>query len=227
MIRLDIDRLKSQLVMSGIQQSNPALFQVINQLITAAQQIIGESNTTGTDTSGLQSTIASMLAANYLMSTDESIAFPNSRELLAGANVSFDDSTPNERVINVSQIFTEIDLVVTDAEILTLNSVPIELVPAPGAGFVIVPILLFISTDFAAGAYTAFNVTLDINGIPQFTGPTFTAGNRIYSEIKLTVDELSSNLDNQPLMILADVDPTGGNAANTMYVQCVYLVQPV
>jgi hypothetical protein len=41
-------------------------------------------------------------SATFLTATDESGTLPNSRQLLAGTNVTFDDSVPNERTINAS-----------------------------------------------------------------------------------------------------------------------------
>jgi hypothetical protein len=99
MIRTNIDRLVSQLNTSGLQQQNPALYQVIQQLIALGQQLITQSNSSAGSSSS-QAIINSILAANFLMSTDESIIFPNSRNLLAGQNIAFDDSTPNERTIS-------------------------------------------------------------------------------------------------------------------------------
>jgi len=47
-----LDRLKSQLLTSGLQQKNQPLFQVINQLIDAVRQGVNELNTNITAVSG-------------------------------------------------------------------------------------------------------------------------------------------------------------------------------
>ncbi len=100
-LRSNIDRLVSQLNTSGIQQQNPALYQIINTLIQTAQQIISVVAVGGSGGGGnLQPIINTILAANFLMSTDESPNFPNSRELIEGQNILFDDTNPNQRIVN-------------------------------------------------------------------------------------------------------------------------------
>lgn len=99
MIRTNIDRLVSQLNTSGLQQQNNALYQVIKSLIDLGQQLISQTNT-NSGSSSSQAIINAILAANFLMSTDESVIFANSRELLAGQNITFDDSVANERTVN-------------------------------------------------------------------------------------------------------------------------------
>lgn len=59
---------------------------------------------------------------DYLTHSDESVALPNSRRLLAGTNVTFDDSVPNERTINTTD---------TDTGITELTG---EVTAGPGSG---------------------------------------------------------------------------------------------
>ena len=97
-----LGKLKSVLLTSGLQKENQPLYQVINQLIDA---LIGVANATITaidDSSGSSADLTAIEAAQLLTSGDETTTFPNSRELLAGTNVSFDDSVANERTINVA-----------------------------------------------------------------------------------------------------------------------------
>ena len=46
--------------------------------------------------------IGAPVDATYLTWTDESARLPNSRELLAGTGITFDDTVPNERTVNGS-----------------------------------------------------------------------------------------------------------------------------
>lgn len=90
----DMDRLKSSLLKSGIQADNNPLFQVITQLIDAVRrnQIITNNNITAAGGTG-------SVTEDYLTHSDESVALPNSRNLIAGTNITFNDATPNERTI--------------------------------------------------------------------------------------------------------------------------------
>ena len=95
----DLNRLQAQLLVSGLQVKDPPLYQVITQLIANAirlQEITDEliaGNTTD---------ITALLNATFLTHTDESALLIASRNLLAGTGVSFDDTVPNERTINVT-----------------------------------------------------------------------------------------------------------------------------
>lgn len=102
-----INRLQSQLLTSGIQQQNPALFQIINELIKAVRQLIESSNTSFIDNTDLQNVVDSILAANFIMSSDMSSLFINSRELLAGFNIVVDNSVANKTT--VSQVVANIN----------------------------------------------------------------------------------------------------------------------
>lgn len=101
-----LDRLLSTLQQSGLSQDNPPLYQVISQLIraTKAIQTILNSNISGTvtDITTLAALVALLQALSYITVNDDSALLPNSRRLLAGSNVSFDDSVASVRTINVS-----------------------------------------------------------------------------------------------------------------------------
>lgn len=91
---IDLDRLLAVLITSGIQQTNNALYQVIAELIKSNKDLrarfavlIGEAST-------------NLSSGSFLTDDDESLAFPNSRRLLAGVDIGFDDSIPNQRTIN-------------------------------------------------------------------------------------------------------------------------------
>jgi hypothetical protein len=96
-----LDRLKSQLLTSGLQQENFALYQVINQLI---DYVRGNTITT-------QSTISGggggggvgLLGATYLTKNKE-VGLPNSLQEIAGAGIQFNDAN-GRRVVSVALPF--------------------------------------------------------------------------------------------------------------------------
>jgi hypothetical protein len=93
-----IQRLKAQLLTSGLQQKDQPLFQIINQLID-------NLNTTSQEVQAIIPSIPASGApktSTFLTSTDESAILPNSRNVLAGTGITFDDTVPNERTLNVT-----------------------------------------------------------------------------------------------------------------------------
>lgn len=108
-----LDRLLSQLNTSGIQTSNNPLYQVIKQLIQILQ---GFSVSTS---AAISSTSSSSAPKNktYLTENNETSDLPNSRQLLAGTNVSFDDSIAGQRTVNVPNPVIQWD-VLTDGDLI-------------------------------------------------------------------------------------------------------------
>lgn len=96
-----ISRLRTQLVTSGLQKRDNPLFQVINQLIGLLQDVGNKAET------DLNNVTTTLVDADYITWTDESVLLPNSRELLPGDNIAFDDSVANERTVDVAldQVF--------------------------------------------------------------------------------------------------------------------------
>jgi hypothetical protein len=95
-----LDRLKSQLLTSGLQQENFALYQVINQLIdflrgeiTATQSAISGGSGGGGGGIGL-------LGATYLTKNKE-VGLPNSLQEIAGAGIQFNDAL-GRRIISAA-----------------------------------------------------------------------------------------------------------------------------
>lgn len=109
----DFNQLIKSLDNSGVQKKNNALYQVIYQLVQAAQrnkdltvtQINELSQNSGisiTNITNITANLAAILASTVITWTDESALFANSRQLLAGTGITFDDTVPNERTINSS-----------------------------------------------------------------------------------------------------------------------------
>lgn len=94
-----IDRLKSQLLTTGLSRKDQPLFQVIDQLITTFRDLIVQVNAIITGVSG---TITGLENADFITFTDESATLPNSRNLIAGTSITFDDTVANQRTVNGS-----------------------------------------------------------------------------------------------------------------------------
>lgn len=95
----DFSHLIGILANSRIQQTNNALYQTLYLLIKGITQSRDSLVVTNNNTS---QSLTQLLGVTYLTSEDETVLLINSRKLLAGVGVSFDDSTPGERVVNAS-----------------------------------------------------------------------------------------------------------------------------
>lgn len=92
---LDLDRLKSQLLTSGIQVQNNALFQVINLLIDASKEL--QSTVGGTSSGGgIPASITALQQRSYWTELNETPNLPNSREVIAGSGIALDYSVYGE-----------------------------------------------------------------------------------------------------------------------------------
>lgn len=95
---IDLSRLKSQLLTSGLQQKDNPLYQVINQLIGLVEKF--QENTLAIiSPSGSNVSLTNL---SFITDGNEAGSLPNSRRLLAGAGIAFDDSVANERTISAS-----------------------------------------------------------------------------------------------------------------------------
>lgn len=89
----DYTRLKSSLLSSGIQHQNPALFQVIDTLLT----YLSETQKTLVAVTG--GSPGGTLAETFLTKKDETGTLPNSLKVEAGAGIQFND-VGNRRIIS-------------------------------------------------------------------------------------------------------------------------------
>lgn len=93
----DLDRLKANLLTSGLQNKDSALYQVINQLIDATKQV---QTLVNINIAAVSAAIPPSGAAySYLTENDDSANLPNARQLLAGINITFDDTVAGQRTI--------------------------------------------------------------------------------------------------------------------------------
>lgn len=95
-----LDRLKSQLLSSGLQQENFALFQVINQLIDVLRDEIATTQAAlGSGSPVIPPPPIPLPLATFLTKNIEP-GLPNSRQVIAGSGIQFNDSPGNRRVIS-------------------------------------------------------------------------------------------------------------------------------
>lgn len=92
-----LGKLQTTLLVSGLQQSNQPLYQVINQLIKAV--IDSSSDTIATSGSGGGGGITAN--ETFLTVDDELATLPQSSQLIAGSNVTFDTSVFGQLRIDV------------------------------------------------------------------------------------------------------------------------------
>jgi len=99
-----IDRLKAQLLTSGLSQKDNATFQVINQLIDALRGVISGSISSGSSGGG------GLIATAPIVTWGEAGAIlPNSRQLIPGDGIELNNvSPPQRRLIIESQRRTSI-----------------------------------------------------------------------------------------------------------------------
>lgn len=94
-----IDRLKAQLLTSGLSQRDQPLFQVINLLIDAARQsFVNFESISGSGGGGGG---GGSLGATFLTKNNETPILPNSLQVIAGAGIQFNDAG-NRRVISTA-----------------------------------------------------------------------------------------------------------------------------
>jgi len=102
----EFSRLRVALLNSGLSATNQPLHQCIDLLIQWLEDYQDISNdntaTNTTDISGLAALITQLLAATYITSTDQTTLLTNSRQLIAGTGITFDDATPGQRTIDAS-----------------------------------------------------------------------------------------------------------------------------
>jgi hypothetical protein len=109
---VDFDSLQVTLVNSKLQQQNPALYLTINQIIARLklrqqyvnnyfENVIGDINIdTNNNIEAILRTITRLLESDFLTWSDESSYLTNSRELIAGDGITFDDTIANQRIIS-------------------------------------------------------------------------------------------------------------------------------
>jgi len=110
-VQPDFSSLVTSLGNSGTQKSNYSLYQTILFLI---QNTARARDLLVDDVATLDEQLNGILAASFLTINNETNDFPNSRQLLAGLGITFDDTTPGQRTINATSGITYYDSPLTD-----------------------------------------------------------------------------------------------------------------
>lgn len=118
-VQPDFSSLVVSLDNSKTQLSNYSLYQTILFLIRNTQKA---RDLLVADVDTINEQISEILAATFLTVNDETVDFPNSRRLLAGTNVAFDDTVAGQRTINVNVAATDFVPMTTGAEPLEIMS---------------------------------------------------------------------------------------------------------
>lgn len=176
---------------------------------------------------------------------------------VAGTNVDIDNYILDPLLDNVKQHYKEVmahphlrgrlrhvsggyrTVTIPTASVLTLNSVPVQIVPAPGAGLMLVPYLMVGSLVYKSATYavnaSGASLKYGTAGAGTSTGFTFTQGFlQTGSGTAIQVVNQSSSATylpattdvNVPLtLIAASSDPTTGDS--DLYVRVYYYVLTV
>lgn len=96
---IKLDRLKTWLSQTGTQKSNNPLYQILFYLIDSVRELQGVVNTNAEEAA---SVVTGFENLDFLTHGDESATLPNSRQLVPGAGITFDDSVANQRSISAT-----------------------------------------------------------------------------------------------------------------------------
>lgn len=111
---INIDRLVTWLNQANIAGTNNPLYQTVYYLIRAIKELQNETNEA---ISNISIPATGLEDLDFLTHSDESAALPNSRQLIAGTNVSFDDTPVNQRIVNVTVAAAYYDSPLTDGDL--------------------------------------------------------------------------------------------------------------
>lgn len=134
---------------------------------------------------------------------------------MATVTVGANDATATAATVDKKTIIQYVKKSLTSAQILALNTTNIEIVTAPGAGKLILPIRIVYDFTFVSVVY-ATNVLMGIKTASGSEGFVFTL-----SQSSSTIKTESSNIqldENEAISISVQTgDPTGGDGTMVVY----------
>jgi hypothetical protein len=95
----DFSHLFGILANTKLQQTNNALYETIFLLI---KEVVQSRDSLVVNNNNNSQSLAQLLGVTYLTVNDETALLINSRKLLAGTNITFNDAVPGQRTINVA-----------------------------------------------------------------------------------------------------------------------------
>jgi hypothetical protein len=123
------------------------------------------------------------------------------------------------------------DVTLTAAQILTGNATPVDVVAAPGAGYIIIPVKFFLFLDYGSAAYaTNTDFRFEINGVAvSATNTTMLPGVADRYTTMATVDyDTTTDLRNQAIKFEVQTgNPTNGGTGGTIRVVTLYTVKQI
>ena len=160
-------------------------------------------------------------AATALESTDNIITFDNTGDT---NQTPFFEAVSRANEVNECECIKSASLTIASADVLTLNTTPIEIVAAQGVGKYIEVISASVNIDFNSVAY-ATNTTLQLinsgSTVEQFASPTldasiaqianFSAATPSAAQVQLTANTALN-------VSVKSGDPTAGDSDITVYV---------
>lgn len=146
---------------------------------------------------------------------------------------------PDGQPVAVPGLPLTFDKTFTDAQIKANHTTPLELVPAPGAGFAVIPLAIYELCDTAAGGYTTSGNQLFAAWGSSSHYAGFTMKDSDLTGTAVTPRQLLPDGTNAPsnsgyvpqenaaLVLDGGADYTGGNVANSLRVVGQYMKVPV
>lgn len=110
---INLKYLLNQLNSANIKKDNPALHNTIQQLIQFSEEVQAalqsqiDSLKNTVQGSNLPNKAGGLAGGHYLTSADDTPVLVNSRNLLAGTNISFDDSISGKRTVSATGLASD------------------------------------------------------------------------------------------------------------------------
>lgn len=189
-------------------------------------------------------------ASNVVTSPDS-----ESRELVAGTNITFDTSTNGQLEINASGggggELQHARVTISSAEILDLHNTPVQLIAAPGAGKTLIPLMFYAKLNFNSISYATIGeetqmVLLYSNSSGELVSGQRLGNTNFWTENQSVIiffgtswsgatypiigasnrGEVPSGWENQPIVIFADVGNGVTTGNSTVTIDIWYVVTP-
>lgn len=144
----------------------------------------------------------------------------------SGSSVGSIGGSPVGGILKQSQV------TITNAQMKSLNTTPVDVVAAPGAGFIAIPVMCWVHTSIPVTGYNTANscslrytgIAVDI-GNAQTLASTSAEDSYKYISIQgVNFNSANTNPANTAVTLRATGNLTGGDAANTFSTVVTYIV---